>query len=177
MISDSTRMLHLLDPVVMAAVVSAGFGILFSVPLRTLVATAMLGAFGILVRLMLIGQGWSIIESTFVAANFVGLFSMILSWRFHSPCVVFSLPAVIPMVPGVFAYKTMMGILEFMRVGSLDQQLMAEIASNGLNTAFLFLCLAVGVSLPNLLLRGKSIRSVFGLYKLPRQKQVKPAPE
>lgn len=156
----------LLEPVLLAALVSAGFALLFSVPSRTLIASALLGALGISIRLALTHHGWGLLGGTFMAALAIGVCSMLLSWRFHSPCVVFSLPAVIPMVPGVFAFKTMLGILEFTRIGVLDLLLMTQIISNGLNTAFLFLCLAVGVSLPNLLLRGRSIRSVFGLYRL-----------
>ncbi|CAM3599312.1 threonine/serine exporter family protein [Parendozoicomonas haliclonae] len=166
MITDATYMLELFEPVVMAGIVSAGFGILFSLPMRTLLATVLLGAVGVFVRISLINLGWSIIGGSFMAACTIGLLSMFLSWRFHAPCVVFSMPAVIPLVPGVFAYRTMLGILAFTEKGALDMQLMTSISSNGLNTAFMFLCLAVGVSLPNLLLRGSSIRSVLGLYRL-----------
>lgn len=155
-----------IEAVLLAAIVSAGFALLFSVPKRTLIATALLGALGLAIRLVLLQWEWSLLSSTFMAALAIGACSMLLSWRFHAPCIVFSLPAVIPMVPGVFAFRTMLGILEFTRLGVLDLSLLTQIMSNGLNTAFLFLCLAVGVSLPNLLLRGRSIRSVFGLYHL-----------
>ena len=165
-----------LEPACMAAVVSAAFAVLFSVPVRTLVVTALLGALGLSVRLTLMGMGWSIIESTFVAACGIGLCSMFLAWRFHSPTIVFSLPAVIPMVPGVFAYRAMMGILEFTRIDSLDQELLIDITSNAFTTAFLFLCLSIGVALPNLLLRGRSIRSVFGVSGKPEKPALKQAP-
>ncbi len=166
MIESSQPLLHMLESMTMAALTSAGFAVLFSTPKSNQVATAALAALGMFIRLMLINYQWGLFGATFVAAISIGLLSMVLSWRFHSPCIVFSLPAVIPMVPGVFAYRTMLGILEFIRVGAMDPTLLTQIFSNGLNTAFLFLGLSVGISFPNLLLRGKSLRSVFGLYKL-----------
>lgn len=174
MITDAPSILQTIEQLTMAAIVAAGFAFLFTIPRGTHIATTLLGVLGIFVRLILTNNGWSMIGGTFAAASVIGLCSMWLSWRFHSPCVVFSLPAVIPMVPGVFAYRTMLGILEFIRVGVLDQALMVDIISNGLNTAVTFLCLAVGVSLPNLLLRGKSIRRTFGLYKLASSTNEKP---
>ncbi|WP_281645076.1 threonine/serine exporter family protein [Parendozoicomonas sp. Alg238-R29] len=153
------------EPAALAAVTASAFAVLFSVPVRTLFPAALLGALGVTVKFSLIALGWSVIEGTFVASMGVGLCGMWLAWRYHAPTVVFSLPAVIPMVPGVYAYRTMMGVLEFTRVGGIDQPLLISIISNGLMTAFLFLCLAIGVALPNILLRGRSVRDVCVLYK------------
>ncbi len=156
-----------LEPALMAAITASAFAVLFSVPGRTLLMTALLGALGVAFKFSLMSAGWSVIEGTFVAACAVGLSSMWLAWRFHAPTVVFSLPAVIPMVPGVFAYRAMMGVLEFTRGEVLGQELLLSIISNGLTTAFVFLSLAIGVSLPNLLLRGRSVRGIFGLCNQP----------
>ncbi len=164
-----TSFLDLLEPAVMAAVTAVAFAFLFSVPARTLLVIALLGALGVTLKLSLIAYGWSIVGGTFVAACSIGLCSMWLAWRFHAPSVVFSLPAVIPMVPGVFAYRTMIGVLAFSKGEALSTDLLMSTISNGLTTAFLFLCLALGVSLPNLLLRGRSIRDFFG--HCPKQKR------
>ncbi|MTI14622.1 threonine/serine exporter family protein [Sansalvadorimonas verongulae] len=156
---------HLLssgETAAMAAMTAAAFAVFFSVPARTLLATAALGAFGITVKFSLMHIGWSVIEGSFIASVCVGLCGMVLAWLYHTPTAVFSLPAVIPMVPGVFAYRTMLGVLEFTRAAKMDQALLMNIISNGLTTAFILLCLAIGVALPNLLMRGQSIRRVFG---------------
>lgn len=154
--------MSLIEPATMAAVTAAAFAVLFSVPARTLLATGLLGAFGIIVKFSLIAHGWSVIEGSFVAAMGIGLWSMFLAWIYHAPTVVFSLPAVIPMVPGVFAYRAMLGILQFTRAGEMSQELLMNIISNGLSTAFILLCLAIGVALPNLLMRGRSLRMLLG---------------
>ena len=158
----SGGIVSLIEPAAMAAVTAVAFAVLFSVPARRLMAVGLLGAFGIIVKFSLISHGWSVIEGSFVAAMGIGLSSMLLAWVCHAPTVVFSLPAVIPMVPGVFAYRTMLGILDFTRAGEMTQELLMKIISNGLSTAFILLCLAIGVALPNLLMRGRSLRMLLG---------------
>ena len=153
------------EPVLLAGVTAAGFATLFNVPLKTVPMIAMLGSIGVALKLTLIGQGWSIIGSSLAAACAQGGISLSMAWLYQSPSVVFSLPACLPMVPGVYAYRTMLGLLEFTKADSLDQQLLLEIVNNGLKTAFIFLSLAIGIAGHNILLRGRSLRDVFGFSK------------
>ncbi len=155
-----TSVLNVIEPAIMAAVTAVAFAVLFSVPTRTLHVIAGLGALGIAQRLFFFDFGLSTIEGTFVSAAIIGIISIWLSWKYHAAAIVFSIPSVIPMVPGVYAYRTMMGLLAFTHEGGINQEILLDIISNGLMTAFLFLCLAIGVSIPNLLLRGLSIRDI-----------------
>ena len=62
---------------------------------------------------------------------------------------VFSFPALLPMIPGMYAYKTVLALIRFMKSDdvSQSQQLIVEIFRNGLTTLFVMFALVIGVSL------------------------------
>ena len=119
--------LSVIEPAIMAAVTAVAFAVLFSVPSRTLHVIAGLGALGISQRLFFFDLGLSTIEGTFISAAIIGIISIWLSWKYHAAAIVFSIPSVIPMVPGVYAYRTMMGLLAFSHDGGLNQEILLEI--------------------------------------------------
>ena len=65
------------------------------------------------------------------------------------PAEVFSFPALLPMIPGMYAYKTVLALIRFMKSDdvSQSQQLIVEIFRNGLTTLFVMFALVIGVSL------------------------------
>ena len=62
----------------------------------------------------------------------------------------FSFPSLLPMIPGMYAYKTILALIRFMRTEDEEilPNLIVEIFRNGLTTAFVLAVLAIGVSLP-----------------------------
>lgn len=95
-------------------------------------------------------------------AALVGTVSIMAAHNRHAPPLVFAIPAVIPMVPGVFAYRMMMGLIELS--GTLPPesytQVLAETVNNGLKVMFILISLAVGVALPMLLTRKESAKHI-----------------
>lgn len=142
-----------------SAVTATGFAALFHVPHRSFWLVALLGAMGYCLRFAWLAQGGGIVAGTLLASCAIGLVSMVLSYATLSPAVVYSIPAVIPMVPGSYAYKTMIGLMEIANDGASLQELV-NTANNSLVAAFVLLALAIGVSVPNLLLRGQSVRDI-----------------
>ena len=63
------------------------------------------------------------------------------------------------MVPGVYAYQFMMGLLEISHNPDAPIDLLTLTASNGLKAAFVILALALGVTIPSLLFR-KSVKEI-----------------
>jgi len=79
----------------------------------------------------------------------------------HAPPMVFSIAAVIPMVPGVFAYRTMIGLVQLTgEVDSAYQQALSETINNGAKAVFILMALAVGVGLPNIITRKDSAKEM-----------------
>jgi uncharacterized membrane protein YjjB (DUF3815 family) len=101
--------------------------------------------------------GGGIILASGLAASAIGFASIPLSHRRHVPPVVIGIPAVIPLIPGSFAYRTILGLIDFIYHTEVD--VLTGTVYNGLMTLFIILVLALGVTLPMLLFRIESIKT------------------
>ncbi len=141
---------------------AVGFAILFNVPQRTIWAIFLMGALGGALKLLTISLGGGVILGSFFGAVLVGFLSIAAAHYKHSPPFVFAIPAVIPMVPGAFAYRMMLGVIRL--TGDVDQtaflKLMEETVDNGLKAFFVLMALALGVSAPMLLTRRESAKDI-----------------
>lgn len=141
-----------------SAIAAMGFAILFNVPRRTLPACALSGAVGHGLRAALIaGLGMPIEAATLLAATAVGFMGELFARHYRMPRLVFVVPGVIPMVPGVFAYRTMLGIFEVTGVANLSgiagAEVLLQTAVYAIRTGLILAGLAFGIIAPNLLFR------------------------
>lgn len=138
-----------------------GFAILFNVPPRTLFVIWLLGALGGGVKLILLDLGLGPVMASFLGASAVGVLSIPAAHTQHAPPLIFSIAAVIPMVPGVFAYRMMLGLIELTGdIGDTYTQVLSETVNNGVKTLFILMALAVGVGVPNLITRKESAKEI-----------------
>ena len=143
-----------------------GFAVLFNVPQRTLIIIWMLGAAGGLTKLLLMQANVGIVVATLAGAALIGVLSVSAAHNKHAPPLVFSIPSVIPMVPGAFAYRMMLGLIKLAGTAVTDptyHQTLAETTSNGLKTMFILMSLAAGVSIPMLISRKDTIKKIRNL--------------
>lgn len=143
----------------MAAV---GFAVLFNVPARALLAVFILAAAGGLTRTIMIQNEANIVVSTLLGAMLIGFMSILFAHKKHAPPPVFAIPAVIPMVPGILAYKMTLGLINL--AGDIHQetynQILSETVNNGLKVALILMSLAGGVGVPMLLTRKESAKEI-----------------
>lgn len=141
---------------------AVGFAVLFNVPIRTLWLTFIIAVIGGIIKLLTIQYNGGIIIGSLLGAISIGFLSIIAAHIKHSPPFIFAIPAVIPMVPGAFAYKTMLGLIHL--TYNTDQSqfitLMNETVNNGLKTAFVLVAISLGVSAPLLLTRKESAKNL-----------------
>ena len=144
---------------------AVGFGILFNVPKRTLISIFALGAIGGLAKVGIVNIGYGAVLGSFVGAILIGFLSHITSWWQVSPPIVFSIPASIPMVPGVSTYKMMTGILQLTmeKDTTYYNEILHNTVHHGITALFILLSLAVGAALPLLLVRKKSGKELQGI--------------
>ena len=146
-----------------SAVASTGFAVLFNVPRRTLVGCALTGALGHSVRTLLIEWGGLPIEAaTLVGATGVGFMALALAKRLRAPSLVFAVSGAIPMVPGVFAFRAMLLLLELMGLSTsqptAQDELLLLIVVDFTRTALILAAIALGIAMPRLLfLRHKPV--------------------
>ena len=138
------------------------WGILFGSPFKALLMVGLLGGFGHSIRFVLQQMGFGIIASTLAASVMVGLLGIYSAHRVHHPPVVLTMPACITMVPGLYAYRSMLGGIKLSDQSILDKNpnLIPNIAHNVVLTFALLLTLAVGISVSALLFRNKSAKDI-----------------
>lgn len=143
-----------------AGIGAIGFAILFNVPRRTIFAIWGLGAIGGLIKFSAMHFDLGIVFASFLGATVVGILSIQLAHLRKSPPLVFSIPAVIPMVPGFFAYKMMLGLIALTTIDNTDDYLQTLIVTvnNGAKMMFILISLGTGVAIPMLLSRKESIK-------------------
>jgi len=146
-----------------AFIVALGFAILFNTPRRVLYVAGVLGGLGHGIRFLLLQNQVGLISATLAGAVFVGLVGIICAHRVHTPPVVFTMPACITMIPGLFAYRTMLGCIKISDLKSVKQDLtlLPETAHYFVLTASLLFALAIGICSGALLFRKKSMKSAF----------------
>lgn len=88
-------------------IATLGFAVLFNVPTRMLLICGVAGAIGHMWRRALMAQGIDVVTSTFVGATVVGLVGYTQARFFHMPRLIFTVTGIIPLVPGVPAFETM----------------------------------------------------------------------
>lgn len=139
-----------------------GFAILFNVPKRTLLSIFIMAGIGGTVKLAVVHWADSLILGTLTGCVVIGFWSIYAAHNRHSPPFVLAIPAVIPMVPGTLAYRTMRGILDLASAhDSADMApLLQHTVSNGLQTSFVLLAIAFGVSAPMLITGRESVKNM-----------------
>lgn len=143
--------------------VAYGFACLFNTPKKVLVVAGLLGSLGHALRFIL-NQGFDLglIMSTLCGAVLIGILGIVVAHRVHTPPVIFTMPACITMIPGVFAYKTMLGFIKLTdRTRIVDEpNLVHETMHNFVYTASLLFTLAIGISIGILLFRQDSAKMI-----------------
>jgi uncharacterized membrane protein YjjB (DUF3815 family) len=132
-----------------------GFAVLFNVPRRMLPGCALVGAAGHAARFFAMQAGLPIETGTLIGAGLVGILSAVLARVYRTPSLIFGIVGSLPMVPGVFAYRTMIGLIRVAGAdaAAVDEQtvLLAEAAINAVKTGLILGAIAVGIAVPTLL--------------------------
>ncbi|PWT98335.1 MAG: hypothetical protein C5B52_12350 [Bacteroidetes bacterium] len=129
---------------------AVGFGILFNVAKENLIVV-MLGGFivGLIKFSALKYVSPSIVLASFLAALVMGIYSMIIAQIRHEPLMTYATPSVIPLVPGVFAYRTMFGLIKLSSAaGDEYSRILSDTARNGALTLFIILSFVLGIIIP-----------------------------
>ena len=130
-----------------------GFAILYNIPRRTIAPAGLTGAIGWTIYFFLTTYlSVQSVLATSMASFFIAFASQIFARRLKSPVIVFTLPGLIPLVPGGMAYNMMRAFVEGETI--LDFQF----ATNTFLTAG---ALALGLSINGAFFQLISSRNIF----------------
>ena len=134
-----------------AAVAAVGFGAVSDPPMRAFPRIALLAAVGHALRFCLMNcAGMDIATASLCAATAIGFGSLWLGKAIRCPMTALYIPALLPMIPGMYAYKTVFSMIMFMQ--NLDDPsaagYLAAIVRNGFVTFSVIFMLAAGAAAP-----------------------------
>lgn len=143
-----------------AAVAGMGFGSISDPPLKAFPWIALLAATGHAVRFCLMNLlGVDIASASFVAALIIGMMSSFAGSCSHCPMTVLYIPALLPMVPGIYAYKTVFSLIMFFQNLGADDQgtgYLLSMLQNASVTVGVVTLLAVGATIPVFIMKEKA---------------------
>lgn len=137
-----------------SAVAATGFALLFNVPRRALFGCAVSGATGHAIRtLMMTAFGLPIEVATLFGATAVGFLGVRLARYYLAPSLVFSVTGAIPLVPGLFAYSAMLGVIELVANEQASMVVLLDTVQNAIRTGMILGAIALGIIMPKLLFK------------------------
>lgn len=90
---------------------SAGFGILFNAPRRTILAGGLSGAFGWLMYFIATQNDIQTVIASFLGAIVLTALSIMSARKLRAPIIIFITCGIIPLVPGGLAYNAMRSVV------------------------------------------------------------------
>ena len=149
---------HTFGEYALAAAISAmGFATIFNTPKRLMPWVAVGGIIAVCSRNFInlgasngnIGLDFGPVVGTLCGSALISIINIKVVHMLHTPHQVISIPAVIPMVPGVLMYRALYGVIEMQGVVG-EVTAFTHFAING---SLLIIMIAVGVDIPNIFFR------------------------
>ena len=137
----------------MAAIAATGFAVISNPPKRAIAVSAVLAAVGHAFRFYM-QHSWTIDISS--AAFTIGMLGVMTAKLVKCPAEIFAFPSLLPMIPGVYAYKTILALMQFMQENqdaAVMNRLIVDICKNGITAFFIIFSLVIGVAIPLLMFK------------------------
>lgn len=144
-------LLTILSKAGFASLVALGFGLVSNPPRRALYAILVTGFMGYLLRAVLLEvMGGHIFVACFLSALLMGSLGLLLGKMTHTPATVIYIPALLPMIPGMYAYKSIFGYIKYMNNIELAEKTiyMDQFFTNFSYALGILVCLALGSIIP-----------------------------
>ena len=135
---------------IFSAIAGIGFGIVFNPPFKVLLLSGLFAGAGHSLRLLLMEQySVNIFVATLICACFIGILGFFMGRIDGCPSEIFTFPAVLPMIPGIYAYETFLSVIKFLfeAVGSsMREEYLMAVMSNGIIASSILVAIVLGAS-------------------------------
>ncbi len=156
---------QILQDAVFAAIAAIGFAAISKPPKRVYPFCALIAACGHSIRYFLMNSDFglhlNIIVATLLASFSVGILAVVLSPKAKTPAEACLFPALLPMIPGIYAYKTFgaLGMCIISDTEKLFSHYFYLFAFNGITMVCILTSMVVGATIPIFLLKKISFRA------------------
>jgi uncharacterized membrane protein YjjB (DUF3815 family) len=148
------QLLSVPEDALFSALAALGYLFLFNVPPRIAWAGVVCGVASHTCRTFCLHLGIDIVTGTLLGALVVGFLAQGFARHFRAPAVAFALPGVVAMVPGAFAFRAVLGLLQIMQAGAAASTvLMTETLALVVTCVLAVAAIAVGIAAPLILTR------------------------
>lgn len=142
---------------VAAAISAMGFATIYNIPYRLMPWIAIGGIIVVCSRNFInlgpatgnVGLGMGLVIGSLCGSALISIINIKAVHIFHTPHQCITIPAVIPIVPGVLMYRALYGFLEMQ--GVVGEVTFAMF--NAINGSMVLICIALGVAIPNIFAR------------------------
>lgn len=135
-----------------AAVAGVGFAVISNPPRKALIVCALLACIGHGVRYFLMhnaGIALDQVTASAIAGFTIGLLAVPFSMRIHCPAECFAFPSLLPMVPGMFAYKAVRDLINIVRLpDEYTMEYVSRFFHNSSLTVLIMFGMVVGCIIP-----------------------------
>ena len=149
-----TYLFNILQDGFFAAIAAIGFASISNPPRQAYKYCALIAALGHATRYVLTHNAYGemhLIGASFIASLVIGVLTVFLAPRAKCPAETFSFPALLPMIPGMYAYKIVFSLIMFMqnmKVPELQEKYLIDLFTNTIVTCSVIFMLAVGATIP-----------------------------
>jgi uncharacterized membrane protein YjjP (DUF1212 family) len=144
------RAVGLPEDAVFSALAALGYAFLFNVPPRVAWACVVCGIASHTTRTLCVQLGIDIIAGTLVGALAAGFLAHAFARHFHAPAATFAFPGVVAMVPGAYAFRAALGLLQIAHQ-SAAQPLVADTLALAITVVLMVGAIAIGIAIPAVL--------------------------
>ncbi|MDE6126620.1 MAG: threonine/serine exporter family protein [Muribaculaceae bacterium] len=147
-----------------AAIAAIGFAAISDPPRRAYLYCAIIAAAGHSARFLLMRPevlGLHIVIATALASLLVGVLAVLFSPVVKAPAETCLFPSLLPMIPGIYAYRTFGALVMCLYRGNEGNfnHYFYLFASNGLTCSFILLAMVVGATSPIFLMKRISFQA------------------
>ena len=136
-----------------AAFIAPAFAMLFTVPAKYLIFTALGGAVTRFFRsLFFLGLHMEIVMATFFACAIVSLLFIYIGPKLNVPRPVFTVASIIALIPGMDAYNALLSIMNLIEVKDINtlNEIIFTLLHSGARCGAILLAIALGIAVPPL---------------------------
>lgn len=156
--------LEIIEDGFFAAIAAVGFAAISRPPKRAYIVCACLAAVGHSLRYLLMSgdvAGMHIVVATALAAFVVGLLAVIISPVAKVPAETCLYPSLLPMIPGIYAYKSFGGLAMCLFGASQAnyQYYFYQFSFNGMMCIFILIGMVLGATLPIFMFKNISFQA------------------
>lgn len=135
---------------IFSSIAGMGFGIVFNPPFKVLLFSGLFAGAGHSLRLLLMAQySVNIFVATLVSAFFIGILGFLMGRIDGCPSEIFTFPAVLPMIPGIYAYETFLSVIKFLSESGeskMREEYLMAVMSNGITASSILVAIVLGAS-------------------------------